>query len=145
MCCRVCCSVVAECCSVLQCVAVCSSVWQTTNQRILRCDVSAGEAIAALICTLQHTAIYCNTLKHAATRCTKEAIAARICTQQHSATLCNILQHTLQNTATHCTNEAVARVLRRDVSAGCSALQCVLQCIAVCCSVCCSVLQFVEC
>jgi len=71
-CVTVCCSVlqcVAVCCSVLQCVAVCCSVLLTTNQRILRCGVSAGEAIAALICTLQHSATHCNILQHTATRC----------------------------------------------------------------------------
>jgi len=53
-----------------------------------------SQAAWLIQCTLQHTAIHCNTLQHTATHCnTLQHTATHCNTLQHTATRCNTLQH----------------------------------------------------
>ena len=86
------------CIHVLQCVAVCCSVF------------------ICLESTQQHTATHCNTQQHIATHCSTMQHIAACDTLQHNAAHCSTLQHTvahyntLQHTATHCnTSQPVRR------------------------------------
>jgi len=115
----VCCS--AECCSVLQCVAVCCIVRKPPVKlaRIARIMISLSTQVLAAVCCM-----CCSTL-HLSRRCSLCAHATRIKCTVTSPQLSSVLQ--------------------------CVAVCCgVLQCVAVCCSVlqcvavCCSVLQYVE-
>jgi len=110
-------------CSVLQCAAVCCSVWPGL------CKDKQ---------TRPHTATYCSTLQHTATRYIRHARLIHI--------------HTTTNPQEACQDKATGRSIVRCTMC-CSVLQCVavccsvLQCVAVWCSVlqclavCCSVLQ----
>ena len=83
------------CCSVLQCVAVCCSVWQC----VLQCVAVCGSVWLVCCGVSSHghewqfngvdTNSHCNTLQHTVTHCN---------TLQHTATHCQIL---LQHTTTH--------------------------------------------
>jgi len=60
---------VAECCSVLQCVAVC---WLWHHDRVSRSICNTLQQMLRLTlswCHSQHTATHCNTLQHTATHC----------------------------------------------------------------------------
>jgi len=75
---------VAECCSVLQCVAVC---WLWHHDRVSRSICNTLQQMLRLTlswCHSQHTATHCNTLQHTATHCN---------TLQHTATHCNTLSY----------------------------------------------------
>ena len=77
------------CGSVLQCVAVCCSVLQTSGMPHFQ-----KRPMHNINSDLQHSATVCKRLQHTATHCN---------TQQHAATRCN----TLHYTATHCNEQAL--------------------------------------
>ena len=120
------------CCSVLQCVAVCYSVFKKSHCNSVPISITLLHILYSytyMLCahtltytrllllhvilfhSLQHSAsvfiTHCNTLQHTATHCN---------TLQHTATHCNTLQHatahcnTLQHTAQHgiCTDTYIA-------------------------------------
>ena len=101
----VCCSVFAVFCIVLQCVAVCCSVLQRFRSPP---EVHTGlttflirQKTSLLLrntVSLQHTATHCNTLQHIARHPIVWVLFATIDTATHCNTVCN----TLQRTATHC-------------------------------------------
>jgi len=71
----------SQCCSVLQCVAVCCSVPATSNRTQLETDdfsiISSFRILSRQHTTTQNTAKHCKTLQHTATHCN---------TLQHTAT-----------------------------------------------------------
>ena len=96
-CVAVCCSVLQTsgmphfqvCGNVWQCVAVCCSVLQTSGMPHFQ-----KRPMHNINSDLQHSATVCKRLQHTATHCN---------TQQHAATRCN----TLHYTATHCNEQAL--------------------------------------
>jgi len=112
------------CCSVLQCVAVCSAdcMGQSYIWCIETADAREKNVARATPNTLQHTATHCNTIQLTATRCTFENSVRQKRssegTSKGTAKHCSALQHTatygtsqhkrtkdkttLQHTATHC-------------------------------------------
>ena len=93
------------CCSVLQCVAVCTTSTSRAANTAATLSLSTGKLPATHCNSLQHTATHCNTLQHTGTHCnslhhtaahcnTRQHTAAHYKTLQHTATYCNTLQHT---------------------------------------------------
>ena len=84
---------VAVCCSVLQCVAMCT-IPRTLH---LSNGMRSEGSVASYIKILQHTATHCNTLQHTATHCiTSQHVASYICffvcKLPRVAVCCNVLQ-----------------------------------------------------
>ena len=70
----------AECCSVLQCVAVLCSVLQCVAEfcSALQCVAVRSDVCATHCNTLQHTATHCNTLQHTDVMCCSEVDVQQI-------------------------------------------------------------------
>jgi len=103
-------------CNVLQCVAVCGSVWQCV---VVCCSVlhmmrNASQHVATSV--LQYVAVCCSVLQCVAVRCS---------VLQCVVVCCSVL-HMMRNASQH-----VATSVLQCVAVCCS----VLQCAAVCCSV----------
>jgi len=117
---------VAVCCSVLQCVLLCddTSVCGMWRHGLHVCFALASRTSASRALmhhnTTQHTATYCNILRHTATHiaqrtaiqcntdlqwhhrvCVRLADISRAYALQHTVTHCNTLQHIALHTATY--------------------------------------------
>ena len=141
--CSVCCSVlpcVAVCCSVLQCVAVCCCVLQCVA---VCCSVLQGrphEQCAAGQISLQHTATHCSSLQHTATHCnqlqlTRADLINEVCPAVHLNFLprASVCCSVLQCVLMCC---RARWVITSSQAPMCVQVRCsVLQGVAVCCSV----------
>jgi len=113
---------VAVCCSVLQCVAVCSLICDTTDLSLSEPKVQCV-AVCSLICNSTDLSLSEPKVQCVAVCCGVLQCVAVCCSVLQCVAVCSLI----------CNSTDLSLRTKRAVC--CSVLRCVAQCVAVCCSV----------